>query len=177
MTAPQPQPDPPPWLVPSNDIPDPPPGPGVRTPFAAPPTERDRKRLWIGLGVGLALLVVCCGGGVFGFGALVYTQSRAMPREAVSVVDGYLGALRRFDYNDAYALVCRTDQESESLQAFRVRQSQESPVTGYRIGQPRVESTAVHVPVVIDRDDGRVDRDFTLVEDQQAGGLRICGGE
>src|SRR5437016_152585 len=46
------------------DVPSPPRGPGVAPPFAAPPTDRSRKSLWIGLGVGALLLVLCCVGGV-----------------------------------------------------------------------------------------------------------------
>ncbi|MFG2053728.1 hypothetical protein ACGFI9_06805 [Micromonospora sp. NPDC048930] len=41
-----------------------PPAPGQ--PFAAPPTKKSNKGLWIGLGVGaLVLLLLCCGGGIF----------------------------------------------------------------------------------------------------------------
>jgi hypothetical protein len=161
-----------------DEVPVPPPGPGVRAPFAAPPTERDRKRLWIGLGIGAALLVLCCGGGIVGFGALVVAQNRALPREAVSVVDTYLRDLRDENYRGAYEQLCGQERENRSLDEFTVRQRAEPAINGWQIGQPRIGQSAVFVPVSIDRSDGGSDsRDFTLVEDQQAGGLRICGGE
>jgi hypothetical protein len=180
MTAPQPQPQAQPqpwpqqWPVPPHEIPDPPPGPGVRTPFAAPPTERDRKRLWIGLGVGLALLVVCCGGGVFGFGALVYSQSRALPDEAVSVVNDYLHDLSEANYARAYALLCQAHQDNVGLSEYIEGKRVSPAVTTWEVGQPAVGRSEIAVPVHLDQIG---DRTFILVEDQQAAGLRICGGE
>jgi hypothetical protein len=162
-------------LIPSDEIPGPPAGPGVRTPFAAPPTERDRKRLWIGLGVGLAVLVLCCGGGVFGFGALVVAQNRAIPREAATVVDEYLHLLSAADYDGAYNLLCRGYLAPES--EFRYRQQRAGDVQRYEIGTPRVGTSQVVVPARVWRASGLYDHNYVLVEDQQAGGLRICGGE
>lgn len=165
-------------VLPTDDVPGAPPGPGVRTPFAAPPTERDNKRLWIVLGIGLAVVLVCCVGGIFGFGALVYSQngSQVQPREAVSVVGDYLQDLQYNDYTGAYNLLCDNDQQQESMNEFQYRQSQRSVIKDYSIGQPRSSFSSVDVPVLVLRYSGPETDDFTVIR-QQAGGLRICGGE
>src|SRR5437899_7527140 len=109
--------------VPQVDhVPAPPPGPGVRTPFAAPPTERDRKRLWISLGVGALLLVLCCAGGIVGFGALVVAQNKAIPQEAVTVVDRDLSGLRARNYQQAYDQLCAARRWEETLARISGRQ-------------------------------------------------------
>jgi hypothetical protein len=164
-------------LPPVEQIPGPPPGPGVRAPFAAPPTERDRKRMWIGLGVGAALLVVCCGGGLVAFIGLVVAQNRAIPAEATAVVNRYLDDVTHEDFRDAYDQLCGADQDKESLQEFTTRKRTEATIEQYQVGQPRVEQSQVEVPVHLYTSSGFLDWIFTLVEDQQAGGLRICGGE
>ena len=162
---------------PVEQIPGPPPGPGVRAPFAAPPTERDRKRMWIGLGVGAALLVVCCGGGLVAFIGLVVAQNRAIPAEAAAVVNRYLDDLTHEDYRDAYDQLCGADQSQQSLAEFTARKRAGATIEQYRVGQPRAQQSEVLVPVQLYTSSGSVDSVFTLVEDQQAGGLRICGGE
>src|SRR2546421_11834542 len=109
---------PPPPVNPADQVPPPPPGPGVQAPFATPPTERDRKRLWIGLGVGAALLVVCCGGGAFGFGALIVNRAGALRTEAVAVVRQYLNYLRTDSYASAYQLLCSDLRDSMNQSEF-----------------------------------------------------------
>ena len=52
------------------NVPAPPPGPGAAPPFAAPPTDRNKRGLWIGLIAGGLALVLCCVGGVFGIAVL-----------------------------------------------------------------------------------------------------------
>jgi len=161
----------------STEVPAPPPGPGVRAPFAAPPTERDRKRMWIGLGAGAAALLVCCVGGVLGFAGLVVAQNRAIPREAVSVVDQYLRGLRDRNYPDAYSELCGRVRGQESLTEFTARHEQEAGIDSWTIDQPRTVGTTVLVPVSLELTGGPQQRTYTLVQDSQAGGLRICGGE
>src|SRR5436309_9937590 len=103
------------WPQLTEQVPAPPPGPGVRAPFAAPPTERDRKRLWISLVVGAVLLLLCCGGGVVGFGVLVVATDRALPAEATAVVERYLTGLRDGDYQKAYDQLCGAHQDAVPL--------------------------------------------------------------
>ena len=58
-------------------VPAPPPGPGAAPPFAAPPTDKNKRGLWIGLGVGGLVLLLCCVGGIFGVGVLYVNATRA----------------------------------------------------------------------------------------------------
>lgn len=157
-------------------VPAPPPGPGVRAPFVTPPTERDRKRMWIGLGVGGALLVLCCVGGLFAFGALVVAGQRAVPNEARIAVTAYLDGLKDHDYHAAYDRLCTRIQQDESYEEFAGRQRDQPDITSYSLDEPVVEGSSVMVGATISRTDGAVATvRYTLISDQQAGELRICG--
>ncbi len=162
---------------PVDQIPDPPPGPGVRTPFSAPPTERDRRRMWLGLGLGGVLLLVCCGGGIAGFVGLVVAQNKAIPTEATAVVTRYLDDLTHEDYRDAYDQLCGAHQGQESLPEFTARQRSSPTLSEFTVQPPRIGQSEVIVPADLYTSAGSDTREFILVEDQQAGGLRICGGE
>ena len=105
--------------------PEPPPGPGVTPPFAAPPADRNSKGLWIGLGVGALVLVLCCVGGVAGVGYLVLQTSSRLESSARALVTAYLGALRDEQYPRAYELLCARTRRAESAQSFATRQSRE----------------------------------------------------
>jgi hypothetical protein len=159
---------------PVEQIPGPPPGPGVRAPFAAPPSERDRKRMWIGLTLGAVLLVVCCGGGIVAFIGLVVAQNRAIPAEASAVVDRYLTALRDEHYQDAYDLLCGDARNTYHYDFYVQRVRSQPPVRDWTIERVLVAGAEVRVDVELDPSGAW---SYTLVEDQQAGGLRICAGE
>jgi hypothetical protein len=159
-------------------VPPPPPGPGVRAPFAAPPTERNRKRMWIMLGVGAVLLVLCCGGGVFGFGAMVYSQAHALPVQARTVVTRYLDALRAGDYGGAYDQLCGQVRDRVTEESFAADQSRRPRMVAYTLDTAQITGSEVIVPARLETADGEVLRhEFGLVEDQRAGALRICHGE
>jgi hypothetical protein len=170
---------PPTWLSPAEQVPPAPAGPGVRAPFAAPPSERDRKRLWISLVLGGVLLLLCCGGGIAGFSALVVATEKSLPVEATSVVTRYLEGLRSENYQQAYDQLCGAHQQGESLQEFAAHQRLSPRPTEWALGDPRLGQNEVFVPahIYLSGDNLPHDRDFILVQDQQAGGLRICGGE
>jgi len=157
-------------------VPGAPPGPGVRAPFAAPPTERDRRRIWAGISIGAVLFVLCCGGVVVGFGTLVVAQARALPQEALAVVNQYLEGLRDEDYRRSYDQLCGTARDRETLAEFTARQRDLPRLRSYTVEQPHITQDEVVVTAQLHRD-GSVDSlTFALVEDQEAGGLRICGG-
>ena len=167
-----------PPLFSGPSVPPPPPGPGVDAPFATPPTERDRKRVWIGLGVGAALVVLCCGGGVFGFGALVVNRTDALRGEAVSVVRQYLTDLGAERYASAYRLLCERLRGGMSLTEYVAGARSRPRVTNFTIGSPSINTTGAVVPAeVYDAEGGIRHPTFELVEEQQPGALRICGGE
>ena len=104
---------------PDGEVPAPPRGPGVAPPFAAPPTDRNRRGLWIGLGVGGLVLVLCCVGGLFGFGLILVSGAEKVKTEAHQVVTDYLSALQREDYNKAYDLLCPAATAHESADDCR----------------------------------------------------------
>ena len=72
-----------------------------QVPYPAPP--KSRRGLWIGLGIGTAVvLLLCCGGlGVLGY--LGYQASRSPEAVAAS----WLDHLQQRDYQAAYDLLCR----------------------------------------------------------------------
>src|SRR2546430_9878962 len=163
------------WPQLTEQVPAPPPGPGVRAPFAAPPTERDRKRMWIGLGLGALLLVLCCGGGIAGFAGLVVAEDRAVPTEAVKIVDRYLRSLRDEDYREAYDQLCAARRGDETLAEFTARERNLPGITDYRIGTPQVGGQ-VRVPVRVYLSSRLEDRTYVLIADSSVGALRICAG-
>jgi hypothetical protein len=108
-------------------------GPGVTPPFTVPPTDRDSRSVWIGLGVTALVLVLCCVGGLVGVGVLFAGGVREAKTQARQTVEEYLGALRRSDYRGAYHLLCESRTQDESLATF-TRRSQQDPVTGFTTG-------------------------------------------
>jgi hypothetical protein len=163
---------------PPPQVPPPPPGPGVQAPFAAPPTERDRKRLWIGLGLGAALLLLCCGGGAFGIGALVVTRTDALRQEGTSVVRQYLDGLRDGNYRRSYNLLCSDVRATTSLDAFTSEQDRRPHVVSYTLAPPVLTGSGVIVDADVTTSGGTTDhRSYDLVEDTEAAALRICAGE
>ncbi|MBT8223886.1 MAG: hypothetical protein HKP61_04375 [Dactylosporangium sp.] len=121
--------------VPGNPAEPPtPPGPGVEPPFAAPPTQRDPKKLWIGLGIGALAVVLCCAGGIFGFGVLVAGTVKETEIGARQLAADYLGALKDEDYPAAYRLLCGDITGRQSARAF-AREASRDPVVGFTIGE------------------------------------------
>jgi hypothetical protein len=133
--------------------------------------------MWIAIGVGAAFLVLCCGGGIFGFGALIYSQSRALPAEATQVVTNYLDALQRADFRKAYDQLCGDVHDQESLAQFTDSQRRRPQVTSYAIEGTRISGSQVIVDAEVTTSTTNPHLvSYYLIEDQQAGGLRICGG-
>jgi hypothetical protein len=158
-------------------VPPPPTGPGVQPPFAAPPIDADRTRLWVGLGVGAAALVLCCAGGVLGFGGLVVTGLEALNEQATVTVDRYLGALADRRYDDAYALLCDERQRDESVAEFSRRVGAGPQVTSYTVGEPQIDREVV-VPADVRYDTGlESDQRFVLKQNRGTGRFEVCGVE
>lgn len=155
--------------------PGPPPGPGVQVPFGAPPSERDRRRMWIGLGVSAALLVLCCGGGALGFGTFVVQTSRSLLRQATSVVTTYLGALRDGDYSTAYNQLCTSLQSNISLGQFRVSQQGLPRVLSFTLDQPQDQGSSIVVGAEVVRESGPQSVTFDLAQQGTTlTALKIC---
>jgi hypothetical protein len=149
----------------------------VQAPFATPPTERDRKRLWIGLGVGAALLLLCCGGGVFGIGTLVVSRTNALRSEAVSVVQQYLTDLRTANFAGAYRLLCSPLQGTMTQAEYTSRERARPRVTDFTVGPTSFSGSEVLVMASVQTEDGVARHPtFALIAEGDPPALRICAG-
>jgi hypothetical protein len=154
--------------------PAPPPGPGVAPPFAAPPTEGRRTRLWIGLGVGALAVVLCCGGGGTAVVGLAVSGVQAIREQARTVTGDYYQALIERDYGRAYEQLCDDAQRRESRPEFERRASAEPQVSAFRVGE--VDTTSLTVPVDVTLAGGdREQQQVRLGQDGQTGGVEVCG--
>lgn len=154
--------------------PAPPPGPGVAPPFAAPPTEGRRTRLWIGLGVGALAVALCCGGGGSAVVGLAVSGVQAIREQARTVTSDYYQALVERNYGRAYEQLCDDAQRRESRPEFERRAAAEPQVAGFRVGE--VDATNLTVPVDVTLDGGDRERQqVSLGHDGQTGGVEVCG--
>jgi hypothetical protein len=164
--------------VPSADAPNvlhgpppPPPGPGVAPPFAAPPTDRDNKGLWIGLSAGALLLVLCCVGGIGGI-VLLSADGGLAKTQAVQVVSGYLDALMDEDYGGAYDLLCEEQSGAMSRTEFR-RLASRNPIESYEVGDVTVQGQEILVEVRVKPVSGTAQTgDYRVV--QESTELKVC---
>jgi hypothetical protein len=152
----------------------PPEGPGVQPPFAAPPTERSRTRLWVGLALSIVLGVVCCVGGVIGLVATTAASTAEQTKLAVTTVDRFLGAIRDGRFSDAYKLTCSSYRDSHKVDDLR--RSFTSPnIASYDIGDAKY-GNPIEVSTTVHFESGRSERyTFKVVLDQESSELRICG--
>lgn len=153
----------------------PPAGPGVQPPFAAPPIDGDRTRVWVGFGVGAAALLLCCVGGVAGFGGLMVTGVRAVNEQAQATVRNYLDALSEERFDEAYGLLCDSAQDDESPQEFADRVSDEPQVSEFTVGQAEITDEVV-VPADVRYATGsQRELLFRLEQDSGTGQFEVCG--
>lgn len=153
----------------------PPPGPGVTPPFAAPPTDRNRRTLWVGLIVGGLALVLCGVGGLFGFGLIAVAGADQVKQQAQRAVSDYLDALKREDYEAAYQLRCPALNRRQSLSEFTRSQRNEARPVDYTVGEVRIGNQVI-VPVEVRYDTGEQrSLEFTLSQDRSTGELKVCG--
>ena len=155
-------------------LPPPPPGPGVWPPFVAPPTDGNRRRRGIALGVGGALLLLCCVGGVVGFGALVQSGLEARRTAAVKVVDEFLTDLTRNNYAGAYDLQCDDLKASESLAEFTATFSG-AQLASFTLEEPVVQPDSVEVGAQLTFADGTGSEETFLVTLDNNGDSEVCG--
>jgi hypothetical protein len=165
-------PEPPPVA----SVPEPPPGPGVTPPFTAPPADRNRRGLWIGLGAGALVLVLCCVGGIAGFGLLLVGTNKQVQTQATQVVRDYLHALETGDYGTAYSHLCSDLKGQVTATEFAAEQARQPRPTSYLIHQPQI-GNAIIVPVDVRYEDGTsMRRRYELRQESGAQELTICRG-
>ena len=154
-------------------VPAPPVGPGVAPPFAVPPRDRDSKRLWIGLGIGGLVLVLCCVGGIAGIGVLAAGGDSIAKSQASSVVRTFLEAISTEDYAEAYGQLCDEITEKVSQADFE-RAFSGDKLESYTVGAVTTTNT-ITVPATLDwQDRGTVEARYTLIPATPV--LKICGG-
>lgn len=148
----------------------------MRVPFGAPPAERDRRRLWIRLGVGGGLLGLCCVAGVFGTGTVLVQTSNDLRREATTVVDRYLWDLHESDYASAFGRYCSTLRTQTQLADFEAAEERQTPVSRYTLDTPRPSGSAIWVRAEVVRENGQQQTpDFKLVQEgDTTTSLKIC---
>jgi hypothetical protein len=152
------------------------PGPGVVPPFAAPPREGHGRRLGIGITVGVALFVLCCGGGAVGFGALLVTTEHQRVNEARTIVTSYMNDWRKQDYAAAYQLLCIDQKDRMTVAEFTDDLDGET-IVEFTVSDPVTQSNYIRVPVHATLDDGSsADPVFDVVVDQDQS-TKICGLE
>ena len=144
-------------------------------PFTAPPTDRNRRGLWIGLGVGALVVVLCCVGGIFGFVLIAVSGSKQIERDAVVVVQDYLGALRDKDYDAAYDLLCPALTSGMTPAQFTEQQRRKPDIAAYQVGTAQV-GNAIVVPADIRYTSGSRDAKRFELNQEFGGDLLICGG-
>jgi hypothetical protein len=168
---------PPPALPVPPAEPPAPPGPGVAPPFVAPPTDRDNRTLWIGLGVGGVVFVLCCVGGLIGAALLISANSRELETSAREAVTEYLEDLRTQRYSEAYDRLCSKERNERSLSAF-TRIARQDPVLGFSVQDVTIGSEVTVDASVDYRDGGTRQREYLLeteIGGSRSGSMSICG--
>jgi hypothetical protein len=158
-----------------DEVPPPPRGPGVFTPFSAPPRDRDLKGLWIGLGVGGLVLVLCCVGGVLGIGFLMPYADSLGKAQVASVVEDYLTALRNEDYATAHdEYLCAHERQAHSVAWFEDHFGS-AKVTEFVVNSDDVQFTQeIRVPARVREGGNWVQKEYVMEQDGTQ--YVICGG-
>ncbi|MFF5073863.1 hypothetical protein ACFY2R_22350 [Micromonospora olivasterospora] len=155
-------------------MPPPPAGPGVAPPFAAPPTEGGRARLWLGLGVGALAVLLCCGGGGTAVVGLAVSNVQAVREQGRAVTQDYYEGLVERKYAKSYDALCDDARRRESRPEFERRVSAEPQVDSFRVGE--VDTNNLTVPVAVTFSGGsRGSQRVTLAPDRQTGAMKVCG--
>jgi hypothetical protein len=150
----------------------PPPGPGVTPPFAAPPIDRSRRSLWIGLIAGGLALVLCCAGGLFGFGLVVVAGTNQQSQQARDAVTAFLTAAQDQDFERAGAQLC-AQVARRGTEVVEAEFGQER-IASYSIGQVQLGNASVSVPANVSYGSGAVKQYlFGLIQERSE--LKICG--
>ncbi|WP_203900613.1 hypothetical protein [Virgisporangium aliadipatigenens] len=160
---------------PGVGVPPPPAGPGVAPPFAAPPSDKNKRSLWIGLGVGGLVMVLCCIGSVVGIGVVYAGAMETTKRQAAALVTEYLKRVQGEDYGAARALFCKELQAEVSTSRLATRY-RDRPFTSFRVGTASVAAEiSVTATLVTDGGDITEKYYFATAENPTADAtLSIC---
>jgi hypothetical protein len=164
---------PPPPPPPGAAAPPPPPGPGVQPPFPAPPVEGKGKRIGWSLGVGAAVLLLICGGGVAAVIGLISSMSGALNEQAHKAVTQYLDAVGNRQYVKAYGLLCREARDDETPAQYTDRISQMQPIQHYELGDLDLVNLSVPVDATYTNGD-TAELEAYLGQNQDTGAFEVC---
>ena len=161
-----------------NEAPAPPQGPGVLSPFPAPPTEGRRLRIGRGLGIGAAVVLLVCGGGLAAVVGLVAVMGRALNEQVQVVVGDYLDDLNARRYAEAYDSLCDQTKSHVTEAEFTSDQAGQEPIRSYRVGRINLASVDLAVPVSVTYTDGRTAQlQAYLGQDDETGRFQVCSVE
>lgn len=150
----------------------PPPGPGVRPPFIAPPTDGLRTRRRVGIVSVIVSVVLLCGGIVAGISVLIAAGEAAYRQQAYDLVRQYAGDLNLGHYADAYGLLCVEDQRAVPLARFEAQYTAR-PVRQWRVHPAELVRGEAVVQADLMFADGSVEsRDYPVIVTND--GLRVC---
>lgn len=141
---------------PGPGIPAPPQGPGAAPPFASPPTERDKRRMWISLGIGAVVLVLCCAGGIGGVGVVIIGGVEQSKRQATATVEAFLDAVQDGNVRDARNQICSGLGPGTSVGEL-VSRASDTEFTSYTLGEAELSST-IDVPATLSAPGGDVEQ-------------------
>ena len=156
-------------------VPAPPQGPGVVPPFPAPPTEGRRLRIGWGLGIGAAVLLLICGGGVAALIGLGTVMNRALNEQAEVVIGDYIDDVNAKRYAEAYASLCAQTRTSLSQAQFTSQVAAEKQIRAYEVGTLDLTDVDLAVPVDVTYADGATGRlQAYLGQNQETGQFQVC---
>jgi hypothetical protein len=162
--------------APPDAVPAPPPGPGAVAPFAAPPRDRDRRGLWIGLGAGGLVLALCCVGGFLGIVFLIPVANDLGKAQVAAVVRDYLTALQNQDYETAHdEYLCNKEQSNHSVAWFEDHYGA-AKVTGFTVSDNDVRFEQDILVLARVTQQGLAPQTMRYVMSQDGARYVICGG-
>jgi hypothetical protein len=159
-------------------VPDPPHGPGVFPPFPAPPVEGKGLRVGLSLGIGAALVLLICGGGLAAVIGLGATMTKALNEQAHVVVGDYLSAVQAKKYDEAYGMLCQSEKDRQTQTEFEADAARADPIRRYTVGDVDLATIDLTVPVDVTYADGRTGTlQVHLDQSPDTGQFQVCGVE
>ena len=83
----------------------------------------------------IALVLLCCLGGIGSIGGVVYLGYRVEKEDTVTALEGYLDNLKAERYAAAYDDLCEDAQEGIDLRQFATRSAAGGRVISYRVDE------------------------------------------
>jgi len=167
-----------PYPGPSHDqpVPEPPPGPGVFPPFPAPPVEGKGRRVGLGLGIGAAVALLVCGGGIAAVVGLGASMTSALDEQATVVIGDYFEAIEAKKYDEAYGMLCSSEQERQTQAEFVSDAQAGDQITRHSVGSLDLTAVDLAVPVDVTYSDGQTGTlEVYLERSADTGEFQVCG--